>query len=251
MSFQFKSILAVALAFGLIASAKLVRADDSTAVIDKAIKALGGEEALGKAKAATWKTKGTITFMGNDNEVTSTFTAQGLDHFRQEFEGEFGGNKIKGVTVLDGDKGSRKFGDNGGDLDKEAIAQTKRTLYLNVVPITIVPLKDKAFKVESIPDAMVDGKAAAGIKVTGPDMKDFKLYFDKETGLPVKQEAKVAGFMGGEFTQVTTYSEYKDMGGIKKAIKVKATRDGEKFMEQTVVEFKVLDKVDPKVFEGA
>jgi len=98
----------------------------------------------------------------------------------------------------------------------------------------------------------LNGKPAAGIKVTGPDMKDFKLYFDKESGLPVKQEARVAGFMGGEFTQVTTYAEYKEMGGIKKATKVKATRDGEKFMEQQVVEFKVLDKVDAKVFtEGA
>jgi hypothetical protein len=227
-------------------------ADDATTVIDKAIKSLGGEEALGKAKAATWKTKGTITFGGNDNEVTSTFTMQGLDRFRQEFEGEFNGMKVKGVTVLDGEKGSRKFGDMGGELDKEAISQTKRTLYLNVIPITILPLKGKEFKVESIPDATVDGKPAAGIKVTGPDMKDFKLYFDKESGLPVKQEAKVAGFMGGEFTQVTTYAEYKEFSGIKKATKVKATRDGEKFMDQQVVEFKVLDKVDPKVFtEGA
>src|SRR5437868_4989360 len=100
--------------------AAISMADDSTAVIDKAIKALGGEEALGKAKTASWKIKGTITFNGTDNEVTSTFTTQGLDHFRQDMEGEFGGNKVKGITVLNGDKGSRKFGENGGELDKDA-----------------------------------------------------------------------------------------------------------------------------------
>src|SRR5205809_7973970 len=113
---KISTMFSLTLAFSCLAA--IAMADDSTAVIDKAIKALGGEDALGKAKAATWKTKGTITFMGNDNEVTSTFTMQGLSQFRQEFEGKFGGNKVKGVTVLDGDKGSRKFGDNGGELDK-------------------------------------------------------------------------------------------------------------------------------------
>src|SRR5947209_2861749 len=82
-------------------------ADDkeAQAVLDKAIKALGGAEKLGAVKAFTWKAKGKISFGGNDNDFTSTATAEGLDHLRSEFEGEFGGNKVKGVTVLSGDKG--------------------------------------------------------------------------------------------------------------------------------------------------
>src|SRR5437868_11733886 len=87
------------------------RADDKdvTAVLDKAVKALGGEEKLAKVKAAAWTGKGTITIMGGDNAITTRTTVQGLDHFRQEFEGEFGGSKIQGVTVLAGDKGWRRF----------------------------------------------------------------------------------------------------------------------------------------------
>src|SRR5947208_787371 len=78
------------------------RADDqdAKAILDKAIKAVGGAEKLGKVQAATWKAKGTITFNGNDNEFTSQATVQGLDHYRTEFDGEFNGNKFKGVTVL-------------------------------------------------------------------------------------------------------------------------------------------------------
>ena len=43
-----------------------IRADDkdTTAILDKAIKALGGEEKLGKATTVSWKSKGTITFNG-------------------------------------------------------------------------------------------------------------------------------------------------------------------------------------------
>ena len=44
---------------------------DAIAIVDKAIKALGGEEKLSKVKAVSWKAKGTITFMGNDNPITT------------------------------------------------------------------------------------------------------------------------------------------------------------------------------------
>jgi hypothetical protein len=222
---------------------------DAVAIVDKAIKAIGGEDKLSKAKAVSWKAKGTFTFMGNDSPVTTQTVVQNLDHFRQEFEGEFNGNKVKAVTVLNGDKGSRSFADNHQDLDKDALVNEKRMLYLTVIPITIFPLKDKAFKTEAIEETKVADKPAAGIKVTAPDGKDFKLYFDKESGLPVRLVAKVIGFMGEEYTQETTFSDYKEMEGIKKATKVQTKRDGEKFIDMEVTEFKVLDKdVDPKTF---
>jgi hypothetical protein len=243
------AILAAALACGLGGSARAADDKEVGTILDKAIKALGGEEKLSKAKALSWKAKGKITIGDGDNDFTSQTTIQGLDHVRAEFEGEFGGNKITGVTVLAGDKGWRKFGDNVMELDKDGIVNEKRTAYLNVVPVTIVPLKGKEFKVEAAGEDKVDGKPAIGLKVTPKDGKEFKLYFDKESGLPVKMVAKVAGFMGDEFTQETTYGAYKEMAGIKKATKVVAKRDGEKFISQEITEFKVLDKVDSKTFE--
>src|SRR5207253_5998748 len=121
-----------------------------------------------------------------------------------------------------------------------------RSVYLTVIPITIVPLKGKEFKVAPLGEEKVGGKPAVGVKVTGPDGKDFNLYFDQESGLPVKLVAKVVGFMGDEFTMETIFSDYKEMGGIKKATKIESKRDGEKFQDQQVTEFRILDKVDPK-----
>ena len=92
------------------------------------------------------------------------------------------------------------------------------------------------------------GLDPVGVKATGPDGKDFNLFFDKESGLPVKLVAKVVGFMGDEFTQETMFSDYQEMGGIKKATKIQTKRNGEKFQEQQVTEFKLLDQVDPKTF---
>jgi hypothetical protein len=226
------------------------RADDkeANAILDKAIKALGGEEKLSKAKAFSWKAKGTITFMGSDNEFTSQATAAGLDRYRSEFEGDFGGNKVKGLTVLNGDKGYRKFGEMGGEMNEQALATEKRALYLMLAPMTLVPLKGKGFTIEKAGEEKVGDKAAVGLKITGPDKKDFKLFFDKETGLPAKLVAKVAGFMGQDFTQEILYGGFKEFGGIKKATKLEAKRDGEKFMTQEITEFKVLPKVEDKTF---
>jgi hypothetical protein len=246
-----KRFLGAAGAMALLAVlASVARADEkeAKAILAKGIKALGGEEKLAKAKAFTYKTKGTITLNESDSEFTSQATAQGLNRYRSEFQGEFGGNKVKGVTVIDGDKGWQKFGEMGGEIPKERLANEKRNVAIILIPITLLPLKGKGFKIDTAGEEKVDGKAALGLKVTGPDGKDFKLFFDKDAGLPVKVVAKVRGFMGQEVTQETTLGGYKDFAGIKKATKIETKRDGEKFMKTEITEFKVLDKVDPKTF---
>jgi hypothetical protein len=235
-----------AFALGLV---NQVRADnDPAAVVDKAIKALGGEEKLSSVKAATWQGKGKINFGGNESDFTFEGTMQNPGQYRSEFEGDFGGNKMKGVTVLAGDKGWRKFGDQGNELDKEGLENEKRNTYLILIPITVVPLKAKEFKLAPAGEEKVGDKPAVGVKATGPDGKDFTIFFDRETGLPAKLVAKVVGFDGGEFVQEVVYSDYKDFDGIKKATKTSMKRDGEKFIDQEITSFKVLDKADPKAF---
>jgi hypothetical protein len=246
-----KRFLGAALAVSFVCvTGGLSRADDkdATPILDKAIKAMGGEEKLSKITAYTTKVKGTISFGGNDNEFTAKATHEGLDHYRSEFEGKFGDNDVKGTTVLNGDKGWRKFGENDMELDGDAVTNEKRTIYLSMVPSLIVLAKSKGFKTEAAGEEKVGDKPAAVVKVTGPDTKDFKLFFDKESGLPVKMVATVVGFDGNEFTQETTYENYKDFDGIKKATKTEAKRDGEKFVSTELTEFKVLDKVAPDTF---
>jgi hypothetical protein len=240
-------IVATGLVVGL---GRLVVADDldAKAVIDKAVKALGGADKLGAGKALSWKGKGKINFNDNEGDITTKVTMQGIDHMRQEFEGDFGGNQVKGVTVLDGDKGWRKFGGEATKLEDDALNNQKRTVYLAVVPVTVVPLKGEGFKVDSAAEEKVDGKPAVAVKVAGPDGKDFQLYFDKESGLPVKLTATVAGRQGGESKQETTFSNYKEFDGVKRATKIETKRNGKKFIEQEITEFKVLDSVPPKTF---
>ena len=242
-----KRLLGVALAAAVafVATSSLrAEGPDANAILDKAITAMGGAEKLAKIDAFSIKAKGTTVFGGNESDTTSDVTFKGLDHYRREF----GSDQFHGIFVLAGDKGWRKFGDNSSEIEGDGIANEKRRAYLEVIPITLVALKKEGFKIEAKGEEKVGDKPAVILKVTAPDGKDFTLSFDKESGLPVKEVATIMGFQGQETSQETTFGDYKDMGGIKKATKIVVKRDGEKFQDLEVTEFKVLDKVDPDTF---
>ncbi|HEV3022278.1 MAG TPA: hypothetical protein VGX76_07410, partial [Pirellulales bacterium] len=133
------------------------------------------------------------------------------------------------------------------EIEKEDLDIEKRLAFLQVVADTLVPLKGKGFQLEAAGEEKVGDADAVGIKVTEPDGKDFKLYFDKATGLPVKLVVKLA-LLGQEFTQETTYGSFRDFGGVKTATKIEAMRDGEKWLDAEVTDFKLLSQVDPAMF---
>jgi hypothetical protein len=233
-------------------TAPLRAADDdkeAKAILEKGIKALGGEEKLAKIKAYKVKTKGKLSIAGVANPFNGEAITKGLDHVRNDFEGEFGDMKVKGTIVIAGDKGWSKFGDMETTFKKGELADEKFNVLLQVIPVTLLPLKTKAFKIKKGKEEKVEGKPAVSLIVTTPGKKDFTLFFDKKTGLPVKVVAEVKDFSGGKVPQVTLLSGYKDFGGIKKSTRANSTRDGEKFLDAELTEFKVLDKVDSKLFE--
>lgn len=229
------------------------RADDADAkaveIIDKAVKALGGEEKLSKIQAATWSSEGKLILNGADNPFKTHVTFQGDDRVHVDFEGEFNGNAVKGTTVVNGDKGWRHINDNEQDLDADAIAREKRTLYLMTAPALPGRLKGKGYKLTADGEEKVGDKPAAVVKVVGPDGKDFRLFFDKESGLPVKLVADVVGWNGEEFEQETAFTDYKDFGGVKRPGKVASKRNGEPFAEQSAVDFKVENDLPASTFE--
>ena len=61
--------------------------------------------------------------------------------------------------------------------------------------------------------------------------------------------ATVRTFDGGEASEETTYSDYKDFGGVKKATKIEAKHDGQKLIQAEVTEFKVIEAAEPGAFD--
>jgi hypothetical protein len=225
------------------------RADDSEAkaILDKAIKALGGEEKLTKAGVHSWKYKGKRH--AEQPEQECQVTANGLDHFRREFNRrEANLPQLSLILVIAGDKGWQKNNKGLTELDAAALARFKQAFYLQAIPITLMPLREKGFELEAAGAEKVGDKPAVVLKVTTPDGKDFTLFFDKESGLPVKEVATMTSAAGRENSVESTFLDYKDMGGIKKATRIEMKFNGEPSFDMEITEFKVLDKVDPETF---
>jgi hypothetical protein len=242
------TVIVAVVAFGFVGTLRAEGDKSATAVIDKAIKALGGEEKLNAIKAASWKGKGTLAYGEEDNKISSTTTVGVPGQFRQDFEAEVMGATVTGSTVLSGDKGWRKFNGDVVEMDKDAIANERLNIYPQLMPHSILLLKSDGVKVAGAPEEKVDDKSAVVLKVTMPTGKDFTIYFDKESGLPVKYTAIIKGFMNDEAKQETFLSKYKQVDGVQKATHVEVKRGGDKFLSYDVLEFKTLKEVDPATF---
>jgi hypothetical protein len=214
-------------------------------VLDKAIKALGGEERLRNVEAFSWKAKwhrgGTI--------YESQVTIQGLDHWRHEIRKD----SFHVLQVVSGDKGwsrsrgvTRKISGQIGDVYELAVY--KHHVYLDAISVTLVPIKTEGFKYQAADDEKVGDKPASVLKITGPDREEFMLFFDKVSGLPGKEVEKYPDTYGHPVVKETTFAEYKEFGGIKKATRLEFKTNGQTDHVLELTEFKILDKVVPDTF---
>jgi hypothetical protein len=233
------------------------RADDKAdldKVIDKAIKAHGGAENLGKFKAVTFKMKGKF-YMGEEGiDFTGEMATQDPGKSRMELSFEIMGKQAKFLQVANGDKGWQqiKVGDmtvKDEELNKEELAEAKEGQYAGSVGGLVV-LKKKDFKLEPLGEVKVGDKPAIGVRVTHKGHRDISLFFDKKTSLLLKSERVIKDLEKGgeEVTQVELYEDYKDIKGAKHAGKITIQRDGKKHVEAEMSDYKVADKLDDNLF---
>lgn len=239
---RFIVLLAVA---SLVLSSPLAAADPSPQeVIEQAIKATGGAEAIAKQKAMTWEETGTYYGQGSGVPYEGKYAYQWPDKFRMEIVGVF-------TIVVDSDKGWVSTMGNVTELSAEQLAEQKEQLYASSVT-SLVPLgenKDKQFTLTAAGEGKVGDRATVAVKVSSKGHRDITLSFDKETHLLVKFETVVKSEeLGKEVDQIITMSEFKDVGGMKMATKYMVTRDGEKFVEAETTSVKFVDKHDDGTF---
>jgi hypothetical protein len=245
----------VCLAAALALAVPAARADeqaDLQKVIDKAIKAGGGAENLGKYKASTFKMKGKFYGMGDGIDYTGEVAQQQPDKSRFQIDGEINNMKVTFFTrVTDGKKiWVKRINEETKEVtDKEEVAEAKESVHTERVT-TLLALKEKGFQLASLGEVKVDDKPAVGIRVTHKGFRDVNLFFDKDSGLLVKSETNVKDFdmNGKEFTQETLYGDYKEINGVLVARKIVVNRDGKKYVDAEISDLEVKEKLDDSVF---
>lgn len=115
--------------------------------------------------------------------------------------------------------------------------------------LSVICSKDIYFDISLLPEIMVEGKPAQGVRVRSRGHRDINLYFDKKTNLLVKLTRIFDDPVTGEKAdEERIIKEYQDIQGIQTIKKVVVFRSGKKYIDLEVIEAKYLDKVADREF---
>jgi RNA polymerase sigma factor (sigma-70 family) len=228
------------------------------AQIAKVLKAHGGEEKLGKIKTFTLRIK-TSSVNTDDRQVYHVFV-QPPDQAREEVSIE-GRETAKLILVKNGDKKWRKLND-GEATEGHAFAEDATVTFLG--PRALLRLKDPAMEVSMLGERLVGDtgsvfgdRAAVCVKLARKDGKDtwtlhafgfgrvneVRLYFDKDSGLLVKEE-----WDHQDIPYEIFYTDYKTVNGVAVARRLVHRGNGG-VTYRSEVEFNSVDKLDAKLFQ--
>ncbi len=220
--------------------------DDPQAIIDRAIKAVGADQL--EAKSAWTKTKGTLDILGGIN-FTQELSILMPDKFKESMEMEVMGQKVTTSTVFDGKDAWLSANGQAIPLDDQLKNEMKEAANLFKIG-RLLRLKEKdAYTLSPLGEAQVNGKPAAGVKISSKGYRDINIYFDKQTGLTAKVERMALDYQTKqEVNEERIILEYQEMDGHKVPKKVLVNRNGKKFMDAEVIEYKANPKLEASDF---
>jgi hypothetical protein len=187
-------------------------------LIDKAIEAAGGREALANyAKPFVLKRKtkayGTIRGTGESTRQTTRWFP---DRFRTESPIPQDGEPSEIITVFNGRSGkSRGFGPGGirvRQLDAIQTQQVRDDIYAEWVA-TLLPLRCDGFRLSPIEEIVLEGRPSASVMISRKDRPDIRLYFDKETFVLTKLARTSQGHKGIQSLN-HLYDDYAELDGL-------------------------------------
>lgn len=201
------------LAFAVLAAPLHAAAeDDPKAVIDRAIKAMGGEAVLGRARAFELKMEGTVYSGTEKLPFHAVALTQLPDQFKHVMEYERQGRKVSQVQLFNGNAIFLRVDNSIRDVNPALRSALLKGRFADYVAQLTV-LKNKEYQLASLGESKVEGKPVVGIKVTAAERPEVQLFFDKETGLLVKTEHRQLDprnpDVNTEIVQEVFYRDYK------------------------------------------
>jgi hypothetical protein len=207
--------LAAALVLALVGTAPAQ--DDPRLLIEKAVKALGGEERLATRAAVHTRVKSSFVgvggaALGDAIKVTGETWTQPGSH-RMNLVIVLNDKKMTHTTVLHQGQGWQENGGTVTDMLAAELAEAKHSDYVDRV-LSLVPLlKGKEFALKPLGKVTVDGAELLGVKVTSLGNRDVTLYFDPATGYPKRAEyrEKATALGGKEVATATVFDDYREV----------------------------------------
>jgi hypothetical protein len=222
--------------------------DEARCLIERAVKAHGGAEAMGRVRADKVKFKGTLVLRGHATAFVAETTIQLPSKYKHVVETGAGADKHTLVYVINGDKLYVTLDGRTVQTEATQLAEIRTGLELERAKRLLPLLEDKSYQLSLADEIKVNERPAVGVRIGGRGRKEMRLYFDKEYGLLVRAENRIKEGKDKEVRQHFFFGDFKDIGGYKRPTKVRAYRDGREIMSAELLDAKPLDKVDETEF---
>jgi hypothetical protein len=230
------------------------RADDAEAeakaLVQRAVKAMGGEANLAKLKNYTAKGEGKF-YIGDDAfPFTEEAYFQPPGQYRFDYKLDIKGAEIRQIFVFNGAKGWSKINDlKTNAMPKDTYAAFQEYFHAFNMMSNPALLLNKETMLSPVGEVKVNDRPALGVRVVAKGRVDVNLYFDKETGLPAKCELNAKDYLSGqEVPHEVVVSGYKEIDGAKAAMNLTWTKDSKKFMTRELSELRPTEKIDASIF---
>ncbi len=222
--------------------------DSARSLIDKAIRARGGEVALTRFPAFTWKGRAKIHAGGRSFRTTDEGAEDLPERLWGRSQWEENGTAVRETLVVTGGRGWTVRDGKLEAMDKAEVAELRERMHSEWLT-RLTPLKDKDYRLELLGVARVGDRPALGVRVSREGHRDVRLYFDKESGLLLKEEYRIKVVQTGrEYTEEVFYGDYKDVRGAKYAMH-RTLRSGDNFSSEVdLTEVKPCEKLDDALF---
>lgn len=181
----------------IVPAATLARSEEAPrAIIARAVQAMGGEANLLRAHAVQAKIKGTFhdpSMKGSILEgakFTSEIITQLPSQVKVSLVLETTAGRQGLIQVLNGKKSWTRDREVSQEDDAATNADLKESAYVDYVSTLIPLLKDKAFTLSTAGETEVTNRPAVGISVVSKGHAGVTLYFDKNSGLLIKNRQR-------------------------------------------------------------
>ncbi len=111
-------------------------------------------------------------------------------------------------------------------------------------------LREKAFRVVPVGEVQVAGRPALGLRVEQKGWPEVNVYYDKETGLPIKSEVRVKDpSTAQEVSDEFLLSDYQAFEGRQHYTKVVGKRNGNDYVERELTEVRWHEELVESLFQ--
>ncbi len=221
---------------------------DPKTVIEKAIKAHGGLDALKKYPGGEYKIDGDATILGEKAKLASTISYALPDKFRMTVETTILEKKSSLVVVVNGEKVKATTNGKVEELKENVKAEFRQLAMVQEVSLLYPLLDSDKFTLKAGKNERIDATEVEVVTVTRKGMKEIKMCFEKEAGRLVRFTHKMPSPLGGEVDHEVTQSEFKEFSGVLYPTVQKIKQQGKDYMGLKFTDVKMIEKPDLKAY---